>query len=209
MRLTVPRRCRSSPRRRCAGALEQDDQTGTKLAKISCRPKPRPPRSAATSHCSLSQLTPGCPAWSDADADDDVGEQRGDRIRAGRAGPRQHQHPRQARQVGGEHEGDRRDHQRAEQVGETDRHHAGGLATAAGVLVQGDVVEVGTTVSRSAHTQYSATARPDSRARWSRRSDCWLMRAMSSIGASAPQPPARCRRRRGPRARRPRGATAR
>ncbi|MOA66901.1 hypothetical protein D3C78_1938260 [compost metagenome] len=29
-----------------------------KLAKISCMPKPRPTDSAATSHCSLSQLTP-------------------------------------------------------------------------------------------------------------------------------------------------------
>ncbi|MNE20153.1 hypothetical protein D3C80_1132610 [compost metagenome] len=29
-----------------------------KLAKISCMPKPRPTERAATSHCSLSQLTP-------------------------------------------------------------------------------------------------------------------------------------------------------
>ena len=34
----------------------------TKLAKISCKPKPKPTERAATNHCNLSQLMPKAPA---------------------------------------------------------------------------------------------------------------------------------------------------
>ncbi len=59
MRLTVPDRLpmvTTSPMR--TGFSKRMIRPETKLAKISCSPKPSPTDSAATSHCSLSQLTP-------------------------------------------------------------------------------------------------------------------------------------------------------
>ncbi|MNR04340.1 hypothetical protein D3C85_1202880 [compost metagenome] len=57
--LTVPDRLpmvTTSPMR--TGRSNRMIRPEMKLAKISCRPKPRPTESAATSHCNLSQLTP-------------------------------------------------------------------------------------------------------------------------------------------------------
>ena len=59
IRLTVPDRLpmvTTSPIR--TGRSKRMIRPEAKLEKIACRPKPRPTESAATSHCSLSQLTP-------------------------------------------------------------------------------------------------------------------------------------------------------
>ncbi|MND84586.1 hypothetical protein D3C80_764810 [compost metagenome] len=95
------------------------------------------------------QLVPAHPQGrqgaDDADADDGVRQQRGGGVGTalGQVQARQHQYFEQARQVARQREGNADDHQGAEHVAEADRHHAHGCAGAAGVLVQGDVVEVG------------------------------------------------------------------
>ena len=80
----------------------------------------------------------------ETDAGDHIGQQRGGGVGAalGQVQLRQHQHFQQARQVARQGEGDADDDQRAEHVADADRHHAHVGAGAAGVFVEGDVVQV-------------------------------------------------------------------
>ena len=57
--------------------------------------------------------------------------------------PRQHQNLKQAWQVARQGNADANDDERADHVTHADGHHAHGGTTAAGVLVEGKVVEVG------------------------------------------------------------------
>ena len=80
----------------------------------------------------------------ETDAGDHVGQQCGGGVGAalGQVELRQHEHFQQARQVARQGEGDADDDQRAEHVADADRHHAHVGAGAAGVFVEGDVVQV-------------------------------------------------------------------
>ena len=127
-------------------ALEEDDQAGDEVTEDLLQAETQTDREGGGQPLQLVPAHPqGRQGGHGAEADDDVGEQGGGGVGAalGQIQPRQHQHLQQARQVARQGDGETGDHQGDDEHPQRQGYLGGGGAGTAGVLVEGDVVQVG------------------------------------------------------------------